>query len=240
MATKIKIRNDNSATWTATNPTLSKGEIGVEIDDVVDVLHDTKKMKIGDGVTAWNDLGYFTPADDDEFYTLLETETVNDDADYVVIYDSSTNTYKNMTRKHFLKLDNIKVITTVANVKLIENSEDLNLIYVLETDTVYRYLTLGSVYTADNKHVITTFDVGDTRWLAISGQFMVKNIDLQEGSEYRVNGVKVVGAQQNAISDVTGTASGVYDSNEEAIINSLKTKLNDVLEILRTHGLIEN
>ena len=39
-----------AGTWTAKNPLLQRGEIGYEID--------THKVKIGDGVTYWNDLAY--------------------------------------------------------------------------------------------------------------------------------------------------------------------------------------
>lgn len=39
--------------WTAENPTLAEGEIGLE--------RDTGKLKIGDGLTAWNDLDYAAP-----------------------------------------------------------------------------------------------------------------------------------------------------------------------------------
>ena len=46
----ILIRNDTAANWTAANPVLSKGEFGIEID--------TKKFKIGDGVTTWSQLQY--------------------------------------------------------------------------------------------------------------------------------------------------------------------------------------
>ena len=42
---------DPAATWTANNPTLRDGELGFE--------EDTGKWKLGDGVTAWNSLGYF-------------------------------------------------------------------------------------------------------------------------------------------------------------------------------------
>ena len=50
MATKIQLRRDLAANWTGTNPVLAQGEPGVELD--------TKKMKVGDGVTAWNSLAY--------------------------------------------------------------------------------------------------------------------------------------------------------------------------------------
>lgn len=48
--TKIIMRNDTAENWATKNPTLSKGEFGVE--------NDTNKFKIGDGATAWNELAY--------------------------------------------------------------------------------------------------------------------------------------------------------------------------------------
>ena len=48
--TKIQLRNDLAATWNSKNPVLLKGEMGVETD--------TRKIKIGDGTTAWNALSY--------------------------------------------------------------------------------------------------------------------------------------------------------------------------------------
>ena len=47
MATKIQLRHDTSAAWTAANPLLAEGEMGVETD--------TNRAKLGDGVTLWND-----------------------------------------------------------------------------------------------------------------------------------------------------------------------------------------
>jgi hypothetical protein len=50
MAVQIQLRNDTAANWTSANPVLAQGEMGIETD--------TKKFKIGDGVTAWNSLAY--------------------------------------------------------------------------------------------------------------------------------------------------------------------------------------
>lgn len=47
---KIQIRNDTAAAWKAANPVLLKGEIGIEIE--------TRKLKIGDGISQWNSLKY--------------------------------------------------------------------------------------------------------------------------------------------------------------------------------------
>lgn len=51
MAVQIQLRRGTAAQWVADNPTLAEGEIGLE--------NDTKLAKLGDGVTAWNDLEYW-------------------------------------------------------------------------------------------------------------------------------------------------------------------------------------
>lgn len=48
MTTRIQFRRGLLADWTSANPVLADGEIGV--------ISDTSGMKIGDGVTAFNDL----------------------------------------------------------------------------------------------------------------------------------------------------------------------------------------
>ena len=50
MATRIQLRRDTATQWAANNPTLSTGEAGF--------VSDTSRLKIGNGATAWNDLGY--------------------------------------------------------------------------------------------------------------------------------------------------------------------------------------
>ena len=52
--TRIQIRNDTAENWSSKNPVLLKGEFGVELG----ASPAQNKIKIGDGTTAWNDLGY--------------------------------------------------------------------------------------------------------------------------------------------------------------------------------------
>lgn len=49
---RFQWRRDTAAAWTAADPVLLDGETGYETD--------TKKFKIGDGVTAWTALPYPT------------------------------------------------------------------------------------------------------------------------------------------------------------------------------------
>jgi hypothetical protein len=50
MAVRIQYRRDTIANWTSVNPILAQGEVGLELD--------TSKIKVGNGSTAWNSLGY--------------------------------------------------------------------------------------------------------------------------------------------------------------------------------------
>lgn len=52
MASIIQIRRDTAAAWTSANPILADSELGTETD--------TRKLKIGDGTTAWTSLAYYT------------------------------------------------------------------------------------------------------------------------------------------------------------------------------------
>ncbi len=54
MADRIQLRRDLAAVWTLANPTLGQGEPGVEID--------TNRIKVGDGIRAWNSLPYVVDA----------------------------------------------------------------------------------------------------------------------------------------------------------------------------------
>lgn len=48
--TNIQIRRGTASDWASVNPTLAAGELALE--------NDTRKLKVGDGSTAWNSLQY--------------------------------------------------------------------------------------------------------------------------------------------------------------------------------------
>jgi hypothetical protein len=55
MAKRFQLRRDTTANWASANPTLASGEIGIETDSA-------KRVKIGDGSTAWNSLASYDAA----------------------------------------------------------------------------------------------------------------------------------------------------------------------------------
>jgi hypothetical protein len=77
MADIIQLRGGTAAAWTAANPVLAEKEMGVETD--------TRLMKLGDGITAWNDLPYLATGiasiiidgDGDMIITLTNGDEIN-------------------------------------------------------------------------------------------------------------------------------------------------------------------
>ena len=67
--TRIVLRHDLAANWQANNPTLKRGEVGIEID--------TNRMKVGTGEAAWNDLEYMNgnPEEISNLITSVENIT---------------------------------------------------------------------------------------------------------------------------------------------------------------------
>lgn len=48
---RLRLRRDTAANWTASNPVLLNGEVGIETD--------TRNFKVGNGVSAWSALSYY-------------------------------------------------------------------------------------------------------------------------------------------------------------------------------------
>lgn len=61
MKLKFYFKRGNAETWTKKNILLGPGEPGFELD--------TGKLKVGDGVHAWNDLPYIN---DDNTYEVID------------------------------------------------------------------------------------------------------------------------------------------------------------------------
>ena len=83
MTSRLQNRRDTATNWTTNNPTLAAGELGYETD--------TKKIKIGDGSTAWTSLAYYVTGTGGE--TLLSTTTLSGTSTTISSIDQ---TYKSL------------------------------------------------------------------------------------------------------------------------------------------------
>lgn len=87
---QLLLRNDTSTNWTANNPVLGKGEMGIEID--------SNKFKLGDGVKGWNELAYATSNEAETAKKLLNARSINitGDASGSALFDGSANANINL------------------------------------------------------------------------------------------------------------------------------------------------
>lgn len=122
MATKIRLRRGTASEWTSANPTLESGEVGVETN--------TKKIKIGDGSTAWNSLAYAVD------FSSYATQTYVDNSISSLI-DSAPAALDTLNELAAALNDDASFATTVTNSladksdKLITTNEQTGTSYTL-------------------------------------------------------------------------------------------------------------
>lgn len=85
MADKIQQRRDLEANWVSTNPILSIGEIGIALD--------VANFKVGDGVTAWNNLPYYIGVTTIEGIQDLVGGMLTDTASIDFVYNDANAQY---------------------------------------------------------------------------------------------------------------------------------------------------
>jgi hypothetical protein len=107
--TTFRLKRGTAARWAEVNPVLDQGEPGF--------VYDQNKLKIGDGVTAWNDLPYIEGKAEVLSYTSLNSfPTVGDssaiykasDEQSLYQFNSTTKTYEKLSDGK--GLDDIKII----------------------------------------------------------------------------------------------------------------------------------
>jgi hypothetical protein len=83
---RIRVRRDTAANWTAVNPVLLGAELGYETD--------TRKLKFGDGTSAWNSLPYFGGSSITVLNDLVDVDTTAKVNRSVLYYDSAAGVFK--------------------------------------------------------------------------------------------------------------------------------------------------
>jgi hypothetical protein len=63
---------------------------------------------------------------------------------------------------------------TLAEIK-VASGVDGEVCTCIETETMYRYLRLGSAYIPDDMYYLTTGDGGNTRWICLSGKYTLES-----------------------------------------------------------------
>jgi hypothetical protein len=116
MATRIQLRRDTLLNWSTVNPILAEGEFGIE--------QDTNKIKIGDGITNWNSLVYFTtsPVSFTKIITGTAFTYVINFIEHTIVGASSITVYNPSGIEVEVLITNISNdITILSNVDLINH-----------------------------------------------------------------------------------------------------------------------
>lgn len=157
---KIQLRNDTAANWKAANPVLLKGEIGIEID--------TRKLKIGDGISVWTGLKYVS----DNVLVENTNPTASDtDHDVGVIW-------VNQSEKTVFIL--IATSSTAAVWKRLVSDEEV--IVVAESQVAQKLKTARAISLSGDVTGATTFDGSEDAAITV----VLKNTGANEGTFTKV------------------------------------------------------
>lgn len=175
MTSRLQNRRDTAANWTSNNPTLAAGEIGYETD--------TGKLKMGDGTTAWNSLGYtqngtvtsITAGTGLSGGTITATGTIAIDSTVATLTGSQTLTNKTLTSPTISTITNTGTLTlptstdtlvgratsdTLSNKVLLAPEERTTVSATAATGTVnFDALTQGVLYYTSNASANWTLNV---------------------------------------------------------------------------------
>lgn len=107
--TTFRLKRGTAARWAEVNPILDQGEPGF--------VYDSNRLKIGDGITPWNDLPYIDGKSAvvnyelaSEFPTVGDPNVIYKAANELSLYqfDTNTNTYEKISDGR--GIDNITII----------------------------------------------------------------------------------------------------------------------------------
>jgi hypothetical protein len=249
----MKQRYDTAANWTAANPTLLAGEIGIESD--------TKKWKLGDGSTAWTSLGYAISAyplvnadiasnaeiavsklADGAARQLLQTDAAGTDVEWAsnidipgtldvtgaATFDAAVTIQGDLTVNG--------TTTTIDTANLAVEDKNIEIGKVASPTDV----------TADGGGITLKGTTDKTiNWVdATDAWTFSEHVNIASGKEYRINGVKVLDATSLG-SSVLITSANITDGtivnadvNASAAIAGTKITPDFGSQALTTTGLI--
>ena len=213
-----------SAQWSNANPVLMSGEMGVESD--------TRKYKIGDGVTRWSNLSYASGVPID---TTLSASSTNPVQNKVIKVALDGKLGKNDTAVNASKVNNLTVETSVPkNAKF--------------TDTVYTHpsthpasmitglstvATSGSYNDLSDKPTIpSAYTLPNATSSTLGGVKIGSNISVADGtiSITKSNVTSALGytppASDTTYGNATTTSSGLMSSTDKVKLNGIANNAN--------------
>ena len=199
-----KQRRDTAANWTAENPTLLAGEIGLESD--------TGYWKVGNGSTAWNSLAYVSglgaeiPVNrlaDGSARQLLQTAANGTDVEWT----SNIDVPGTLDVTGAATFDAAVTIQGDLTVNGTTTTIDTQNLIVEDKNIVIGQVTTPTNVTADGGGITLKGAIDKTiQWIDSTDAWTLsEHVNIASGKEYRIAGTKVL--------DATSLGSAVVSSS---------------------------
>ena len=151
--TRLVLRNDSTAGWLASkDQILLKGEIGIEFNPTAESTDKKVRIKIGDGITTWENLPYFGGEDAHVYEATVAKEE-----------------------------DHIAAITTALN-GATPNTHDIAIVKeaIIAQSVIDAAKAESPSRTIEQKYQHTAYRWNGTQWTAFDGNYSAKNVIFDE------------------------------------------------------------
>ena len=197
----ILVKRANAATWVSQNPTLLDGEFGWE--------RDTNKLKIGDGSTAWNSLGYFGTEQD-------FTDAIATKQDILV---SGTN-IKTINNTSILGSGNIEITGTGTNNDASALTTGLLANARIQESNVTQYQAALQISTSQLIGAISTEGIANGS---------VTLAKLETSLQTKINNMSGVNTGDQNSSTVTVSPAVNFNSNVQSVLEDHETRISAIV-----------
>jgi len=228
MATvRIQVRRGTASQWSATNPVLAAGEVGLETD--------TRKIKFGDGNSTWTSLNYLNPGDIEEISQDAVNSALTMGTGLTKVYNDAANTIT-------LAVDTSVIATKAELAEVSQDSVNDAIVAGTGLDKVYddasNTITLdidSTVTTNSGSQTLTnkTISLGNNTVSGTLAQFntAVTDADLASlaGSETLTN--KTLNLSSNTLSGTTAEFNTALSDNNFATQAGSETLTNKTISL---------
>lgn len=238
MAVKLQLRRDTSTNWTSVNPTLSAGELGVELN--------TGKLKVGNGSTAWNSLPYvgLTPTEVSSAISTavsslidaapgtLDTlnelaAAINDDASFFTTIQTALGLKANLEGPTFTGTVTLPSTTSIGTVSATE-------IGYLDGVTSAIQTQLNGKAASVHTHVLT--DVTDVTATATELN-VLDGITASTAELNTLDGITASTAELNTLDGITASTTEL--NYVDGVTSAIQTQLDGKAASAHTHVLAD-
>lgn len=238
MAVKLQLRRDTSTNWTSVNPTLSAGELGVELN--------TGKLKVGNGSTAWNSLPYvgLTPTEVSSAISTavsnlidaapgtLDTlnelaAAINDDASFFTTIQTALGLKANLEGPTFTGTVTLPSTTSIGTVSATE-------IGYLDGVTSAIQTQLNGKAASVHTHVLT--DVTDVTATAAELN-VLDGITASTAELNTLDGITASTAELNTLDGITASTTEL--NYVDGVTSAIQTQLDGKAASAHTHVLAD-